>query len=68
VFSTDGIVESISPSECPYGAQRLKSQVLRLGMTGVQELCAGILSDLEAHCGTRPRSDDLTLLALRYRP
>jgi serine phosphatase RsbU (regulator of sigma subunit) len=66
VFSTDGVVEAFSPNESQYGERRLKSQVLRLGEAGAQEVCAGVVADLESHCGARPRNDDWTLLAVRF--
>nr|WP_241093535.1 SpoIIE family protein phosphatase [Xanthomonas sp.] len=62
---TDGITEAMDADNRPYGSARLLAAVR--GGVDAQAQCARVLDDVHAFTGEAPRSDDITLLAIRMR-
>jgi sigma-B regulation protein RsbU (phosphoserine phosphatase) len=64
VFYTDGWTEATS-DEGEFGIGRAASAVRSAQNAPLEELLRACRSDMEAHLGSAPRGDDLTLLAVR---
>jgi serine phosphatase RsbU (regulator of sigma subunit) len=65
VLFTDGIVEAFNQEGCQYGQERLKSQLIGCGRLSAEEICATIRRDLDAHCRSATKGDDVTLLVIK---
>jgi serine phosphatase RsbU (regulator of sigma subunit) len=65
---TDGVTEAMDAQGNLYGRGRLESLVSR---SGGRETAAGLLKmirdDVNAHAGDAERSDDITILVLKWR-
>ena len=65
VFCTDGLMEAFSEAEDQYGMDRLRD-ILRQHADGTSsEILQAMTADLRRHCGSRPMTDDLTLLVVK---
>jgi hypothetical protein len=63
---SDGVVEARADnSEELFGFDRLEESLSRLAGCGVEQICQGVLGDLEAFTRGAPREDDLTLVVLQ---
>lgn len=65
VLYTDGIVEAFNHERSQYGLGRLESQLIGCGKSSAEEICASIRRDLDAHCRSATREDDVTLLVIK---
>jgi len=64
---TDGVTEAMNAADELYGRQRLVDSLARLATaTEALEIVAAVGKDVQAFVGTTERSDDLTILALRW--
>ena len=63
---SDGVVEARADnSDELFGFDRLEDSLSGLAGKGVEQICQGVLGDLEAFTRGAPREDDLTLLVLQ---
>jgi sigma-B regulation protein RsbU (phosphoserine phosphatase) len=62
---TDGITEAFNDQLRQYGVERLKEQLVLCGRSCAEEICSTIQHDLNAHCQSVARADDVTLLAVK---
>jgi hypothetical protein len=63
---SDGLVEATPDgSDEPFGFERLENSLRNLAGRSPQQICDGVLEDVDAYTGVHPRDDDLTLLVLR---
>jgi serine phosphatase RsbU (regulator of sigma subunit) len=68
VLYTDGVSEAMDAVEQPFGADRIAATLSRAGqLAASQTLVSALLEDLAVHVGQAHQSDDITLLAIRYR-
>ena len=65
VLFTDGIVEAFNDQGRQYGEARLNSQLIGCGRSSAEEICAAIRRDVDAHCRSATREDDVTLLVVK---
>ena len=64
---TDGITEAMNSQQQLFSDARLKSCVARLCDLDLPEIVAGVRQEIAAHVGEEAQSDDITMLALRYK-
>jgi serine phosphatase RsbU (regulator of sigma subunit) len=62
---TDGITEAFNHQQRQYGVERLKEQLVLCGKSSSEQICATIRLDLNTHCQSVVRADDVTLLAVK---
>jgi sigma-B regulation protein RsbU (phosphoserine phosphatase) len=62
---SDGVVEAMNARREPFGDDRLAAVLAAHRHASARELIDQIAGATQAHAGTAPQSDDLTLLALR---
>ena len=65
VLYTDGLTDAISPDGRAFGRERLIAQLRSRAGVPTAELCDAIFADLEAHQGTAPQFDDMSMLAVQ---
>jgi|SRR5580700_8118211 sigma-B regulation protein RsbU (phosphoserine phosphatase) len=65
---TDGITEAFNPAGEEFGTDRLETALEAGRGRSAAELIAGILSETKAFADGAEQSDDITCLALRFRP
>ena len=64
---TDGVTEATDAKGELFGEERLESAMNRLSDCGVEELCSGVKSALDAFVGEAPQFDDITMVSLYYK-
>lgn len=64
---TDGITEAKNESNEEFGYERLKVLIKANYDQAPEEIERIILNDLTTFCGTKPPSDDLTLLIIKFK-
>lgn len=64
---TDGVTEAMDTDGVLYGMERLLSRLDLGTAAGSEALVNDILADVKAHAGNAEQSDDITILALRFR-
>jgi phosphoserine phosphatase RsbU/P len=64
---TDGVTEAMDPRDDQYGEERLEAYLATAGGGSLREMLAGTVADVRAFASGAAQSDDLTMLALRYR-
>jgi serine phosphatase RsbU (regulator of sigma subunit) len=64
---TDGVTEAENPKQELFSEDRLRCCVCALGNSGVREIIAGVKQELARHAQGYPQSDDVTMVALRYK-
>ena len=64
---TDGVTEAQSESTAFYGEKHLQEFLNKTGLVRPQALLAAVGQDLARHVGAAEQSDDITMLALKYR-
>lgn len=64
---SDGVTEATSPQRELFSTRRLLDSLRRHHHLSLNELISGVRADIAAHELNEPRSDDITLLALRYK-
>ena len=67
LFYTDGAVEARGAGRAPFGLDRLAA-IMRERLPDTGDLVGDLLEAVRAHAGENPPADDVTLLALRWRP
>lgn len=65
VLYTDGVTEAFNLANEPFGEERLLEALAGAGQPG--PTCEKLLAAVQAHAGTAPQSDDITLLAICYQ-
>jgi phosphoserine phosphatase RsbU/P len=68
VLFSDGVSEAISVSDEFYGEERLLSVLESTAGATAVETVTSVLSDVRAFAAGAKQSDDITVLAARYRP
>ena len=64
---TDGLTERRTASGSLYGETRLAAALADLRHQGLDDLCDGLLADLQSCCGDQPPDDDIALLVMERR-
>jgi len=64
---TDGVTEAMNPQFELFSEERLKACLAPLRNKELTEIIAGVRKEIAAHVRTQAQSDDITLLALRYK-
>jgi len=64
---TDGVVEARGPGAAAFGMDRI-ADVMRACLPGTKDLVEDLLAAVRAHAAGTPLHDDLTMVALRWRP
>ena len=65
---TDGITEAFNNAGDAFSALRLKNTLSRACSLSVESLCRHVIDDIRDHTQGCAQSDDLTCVAIRYRP
>lgn len=65
---TDGVTEAMDREERLFGDSRIESYLSRQRNASEREIVDGVLKEVEEFTAGAPQSDDITMLALRYRP
>lgn len=68
ILYTDGVTEAENCNNELYGNQRLLSNIKTNSSKNIGLICSSLLSDIEKHVDNHKQSDDLTILAIDYRP
>jgi len=68
VAYTDGVTEAMDPREEQFGDERLLSHLAGTKALGAREIVDGIVDAVRGFAAGAPQSDDIAVLALRYRP
>jgi len=66
VLYSDGVTEAMNRVQDLYSDKRLIETMHTLKNGSVDEIIRGILESVDAFCQDEPRSDDITLLSIRY--
>ncbi len=67
ILYTDGITEAMNPVQEQFNESRLLEYINTHGKQSVSDMITGIRNTVKNFVSTADQSDDLTLLALRYR-
>ena len=65
---SDGVVEAMNPEGAFYTIDRLNAVLHDTSALGAMELVRKVVEDVNAFTGAAPKADDVTALALRWRP
>jgi len=65
VIYSDGVIEAMSPRGQEFGEKRLIGSVEARREKPSDEICAGILEDVNSHSSGQTLSDDLTLIVIK---
>jgi len=65
---TDGGTEAFNEKREQYSEARLKERLASGASLSAEETVKNILNDIRSFAGTAEQSDDITLLALKYKP
>ncbi len=66
---TDGVTEAMDIQDNLYGEPRMDQQLSTMPAgASVHDIIRRVADDVTAFSGTREQADDITMLALRYRP
>jgi sigma-B regulation protein RsbU (phosphoserine phosphatase) len=65
---TDGITEAFDDCGEAFSALRLKDVLYRARSLSVESLCRQVIDDIHSHTRGCAQSDDITCVAIRYRP
>lgn len=65
---TDGITEAFNDSGDAFSTLRLKDVLSRACSLSVESLCRRVIDDIHDHTRGCAQSDDITCVAIRYRP
>lgn len=66
VLYSDGVTEAMNRDQALYGDKRLIELMHTLKDRSVDEIIRGILESVNGFCQDEPRSDDITLLTIRF--
>jgi sigma-B regulation protein RsbU (phosphoserine phosphatase) len=62
---TDGLTERFDPGDQLYGEERLLKVIEAHGFESAEELCRGVVADLQRFAQGRPADDDQAFIAVR---
>ena len=65
---TDGVTEAMAKDGEMFGESRVESFLARYQQADAKKIVESALEDVKSFAAGAPQSDDITLLALRYRP
>jgi sigma-B regulation protein RsbU (phosphoserine phosphatase) len=63
---TDGVTEAMNLQDEAFSDDRLERNLSALQGSGIREYVNGIMADIRSFTGEAPRSDDITMMMLRY--
>lgn len=64
---TDGVTEALNPQQQLFSEERLHACVTRSQHQPLSEIISTVRSEIAAHAQHEPKSDDITMLAVRYK-
>ena len=64
---TDGVTEALTKSREFYTPQRLQIILREVHALPVEKITRGVVQDVSAFCGEHEQTDDISVLALRWR-
>jgi len=64
---TDGITEAMNPNHEQFSEKRLKELMINLKNKDIKEIVGNVRQEIHKFADGAPQSDDITMLALRYR-
>ncbi len=64
---TDGVTEAENSNQELFSSERFRSCVSALRHREVKELIAGVRQEIALHAQSHPQSDDITMLAFKYK-
>ena len=64
---TDGVTEAENTEQELFSGERLRSCVSALRHRELREMIAGVRKEIARHAEGQPQSDDITMLALKYK-
>jgi sigma-B regulation protein RsbU (phosphoserine phosphatase) len=67
VLYTDGINEALNGKAEEFGDTRLVEALDTAAQRGEKDLVTSLIAAVRTFCGSTPQSDDMTVVALRYR-
>ena len=67
VMYTDGVTEAFNPQDEEFGEERLMVFLQKHRNDPVQEIINGLVDEVRSFCGSRPQSDDITLVIVRVK-
>lgn len=67
VLYTDGVTEAEDPAKQPYSEERFRSVISAASFTELSKGIESVRQDIARHAQGQPQSDDITLLALKFK-
>lgn len=67
-FYTDGVSEADNPEKELYGKDRIYHSIQKHWNGNLQQMLSGIRQDLAVFADGAPQADDITMLAIHYKP
>jgi sigma-B regulation protein RsbU (phosphoserine phosphatase) len=64
---TDGVTEAKNPNDHLFGEGRLLDALRQSGSEGLMEMIHAIRDEVQKHADGAPQSDDVTMMAIKYR-
>ena len=64
---TDGVTEAENSEQELFSAERFRSCVTAMRHRELQEMISGVRKEIARHAQGQPQSDDITMLALKYK-
>jgi sigma-B regulation protein RsbU (phosphoserine phosphatase) len=65
---TDGVTEAFNVEGEPFSDEKLLRTVERIRGADVKSITEKVLREIDEFCGVVPQSDDITIMALNYKP
>jgi sigma-B regulation protein RsbU (phosphoserine phosphatase) len=63
---TDGVTEAMNEKGYLFTDERLLKKCTAFQRATVKEMITGILQEVRKHAGSRPQSDDIAMMMIRY--
>ncbi|MFA4850729.1 MAG: SpoIIE family protein phosphatase, partial [Methanoregula sp.] len=67
VMYTDGVTEAFNPQDEEFGEERLMAYLQKNRNYPVREIIDGLIDEVRKFCGSRPQSDDITLVVVKVQ-
>ena len=64
---TDGVTEAMNPESELFSEERLKNSLAKLKDRSIEEIVKGVRTDIKNFVREAPQSDDITILAFKYK-
>jgi len=64
---TDGVTEAENTEQELFSGERLRSCLSALRHRELREMISGVRKEIASHAQAQPQSDDITMLALKYK-